>query len=65
MIINNKDQKVQSPIIRTSLRKQWQVPQIHIINHNSITSGGVPSGAEGALTPHASPPFTSGSFYHS
>jgi hypothetical protein len=65
MIIIDKNQKAQSTIVRASLRKQWQAPQIYMINHNSITSGGVPGGVEGALTPHASPPFTSGSVYHS
>jgi len=64
-MIIEKNLKAQSPVIHTSLRKPWQAPQIQIINHNSITSGGVPGGAEGALTPHASAPFAFSSFYHS
>ncbi|WP_448699192.1 hypothetical protein ACFGVR_19725 [Mucilaginibacter sp. AW1-3] len=46
-------------------KKTWEAPGLHLISQNAVHSGGVPGGVEGALTPHASPPFTSGSVYHS
>lgn len=60
---NQLHQKVPITVIKG--KKQWQKPELIILHCGDVNSGGVPNGVEGQLTPHASAPFTIGSFYHS
>jgi hypothetical protein len=60
---NQRHQKAQVMVLK--VKKQWQKPELFILDRNDVNSGGVPNGVEGQLTPHASAPFTAGSIYHS